>query len=73
MNGEGTSLYHRLWHPTVSCRNLKNSDASGGKMTNNKQIAKQMIQFNKTALDNGFRAMTMVVEQNEKMIEAFLT
>ena len=42
-------------------------------MTNNKQIAKQMIQFNKTALDNGFRAMTMVVEQNEKMIEAFLT
>ena len=35
-------------------------------MTNNKQIAKQMIQFNKTALDNGFRAMTMVVEQNKK-------
>ena len=40
-------------------------------MTDNKQIAKQMIQFNKTALDNSFSAMTMVYEQNEKMIEAF--
>jgi ABC-type glycerol-3-phosphate transport system substrate-binding protein len=37
-----------------------------------KQIAKQMIQFNKTAFDNSFNAMTMVYEQNEKMITAFL-
>ena len=38
-----------------------------------KQIAKQMIQFNKTAFDNSFNAMTMVYEQNEKMVNAFLT
>ncbi len=37
-----------------------------------KQIAKQMIQFNKTAFDNSFSAMTMVYEQNEKMLETFL-
>ncbi len=37
-----------------------------------KQIAQQMIQFNKTAFDNSFNAMTMVYEQNEKMIGAFL-
>jgi hypothetical protein len=37
-----------------------------------KQIAKQMIQFNKTAFDNSFRAMTMVYEQNEKMLNTFL-
>jgi hypothetical protein len=37
-----------------------------------KQIAKQMIQFNKTAIDNSFKAMTMVYEQNEKMLAAFL-
>lgn len=36
------------------------------------QIAKQMIQFNKTAFDNSFSAMTMVSEQNEKMIQTFL-
>lgn len=40
-------------------------------MIDNKQIAKQMIQFNKTVLDNSFSAMTMVAEQNEKMMEAF--
>ena len=34
----------------------------------NKQIAKQMIQFNKAVFDNSIRAMTMVVEQNEKMV-----
>jgi len=39
----------------------------------NKQIAKQMVQFNKTAFDNSFNAMNMVYEQNEKMIETFLT
>ena len=38
-----------------------------------KQIAKQMIQFNKTAFDSSFSAMTMVYEQNEKMLETFLT
>ena len=37
-----------------------------------KQIAKQMIQFNKTAFDNSFNAMAMVYEQNEKMVTTFL-
>ncbi len=41
-------------------------------MMDNKLIAKQMVEFNKTAFDNSFKAMTMVYEQNEKMIEAFL-
>ena len=41
-------------------------------MMDNKQIAKQMIEFNKSAFDNSFKAMTMVYEQNEKMLEAFL-
>ena len=37
-----------------------------------KTIAKQMIQFNKTAMDNSLKAMTMVYEQNEKMASAFM-
>lgn len=37
-----------------------------------KQMAKQMIQFNKMAFDNSFNAMTLVYEQNEKMANAFL-
>ena len=37
-----------------------------------KQIANQMIQFNKAAFDNSFKTMTMVFEQNEKMVGAFL-
>lgn len=37
-----------------------------------KLIAKQMIQFNKTAFDNSFSAMSMVYEQNEKMMGTFL-
>jgi polyhydroxyalkanoate synthesis regulator phasin len=37
-----------------------------------KQIALQMIQFNKTAFDNSFNAMNMVYEQNEKMVGTFL-
>jgi hypothetical protein len=37
-----------------------------------KTIAKQMIQFNKTAMDNSFKAITMVYEQNEKIAGAFL-
>ena len=31
-----------------------------------------MIQFNKTAIDNSFNAMTMVYDQNEKMVGTFL-
>jgi hypothetical protein len=41
-------------------------------MMDHKQIAKQMIQFNKSAFDNSFKAMSLVYEQNEKMLEAFL-
>lgn len=41
-------------------------------MIDQKQIAKQMLQFNKTAFDNSVKAMTLVAEQNEKMMEAFL-
>ena len=37
-----------------------------------KQIARQMIQFNKTAFDTSYDAMTMVYEQNAKMIGNFL-
>jgi hypothetical protein len=37
-----------------------------------KEIARQMIQFNKTAFDNSFNAMSMVYEQNEKMLGTFL-
>ena len=37
-----------------------------------KQMAKQMLQFNKTAFDNTFNAMTMVYDQNEKMVGTFL-
>jgi polyhydroxyalkanoate synthesis regulator phasin len=42
-------------------------------MMDNQKIAKQMIQFNKTAFDNSFNAMTMVYEQNEKMVNTFLS
>lgn len=38
----------------------------------NKQLLKQMIQFNKTAFDNGFGAMKIAQEQGEKMLSAFL-
>jgi polyhydroxyalkanoate synthesis regulator phasin len=37
-----------------------------------KQIAKQMISFNKTALDNTFDAMTALQEQTEKMMSMYL-
>ena len=33
-------------------------------MIDNKLIGKQMIQFNKAAFDNSFKAMSMVVEQS---------
>ena len=38
----------------------------------NRKITKQMIEFNKTAFDNSFKAMEMVYEQNEKIFETFL-
>lgn len=38
----------------------------------NQRIAKQMIELNKTAFDNGFNVMNMVYKQNEKMFETFL-
>jgi hypothetical protein len=41
-------------------------------MIDQKQIAKQMIQFNKAAFDNSFKAMSMVYEQNEKMVGTFI-
>lgn len=37
-----------------------------------KTIAKQMLQFNKTAFDNSFNALNMVYEQNNKMVTTFL-
>ena len=39
----------------------------------NTQIARQMVQFNKNAFDNSFSAMDMVYEQNEKMIDTFVS
>jgi polyhydroxyalkanoate synthesis regulator phasin len=36
------------------------------------QIIKQMTQFNKTAFDNSYNAMTMFREQNEKMANSLL-
>ena len=38
----------------------------------NKQILKQMVQFNKTSFDNGFSAMKIAQEQGEKMLAASL-
>lgn len=37
-----------------------------------KQIAKQMMEFNKTAFDNTFRAMTALQDQTEKLVLGFL-
>lgn len=37
-----------------------------------KHVAKQMIQFNKTAFDNTFDAMTILQEQTEKMMDMYL-
>ncbi|GAB6906054.1 conserved hypothetical protein [Desulfosarcina cetonica] len=36
------------------------------------QIAKQIINFNKMAFDNSFSAMSLVYEQNQKLLESFL-
>lgn len=38
----------------------------------NKQMLKQMVQFNKTAFDNGFSAMKIAQEQGDKMLAAFI-
>lgn len=37
-----------------------------------KQIAKQMVEFNKAAFDNSFTAMTALQDQTEKLITGFL-
>jgi hypothetical protein len=44
----------------------------GVKAMDQKQIAKQMIEFNKTAFDNSFDAMTALQDQTEKLILNFL-
>ena len=36
------------------------------------QMFKQMITFNKTAIDNSFNALVTLQEQTEKMVNAFL-
>lgn len=36
------------------------------------QIAKQMIEFNKSSFDNTFTTMVLVQEQTEKMVNSFL-
>lgn len=38
----------------------------------NKELVKQMIQFNKTAFDTSFSTLSMVYEQNERIVETFL-
>src|SRR5271157_6524396 len=37
-----------------------------------KQIAKQMVDFNKTAFDNSFDAMSVIQDQTEKMVNAMM-
>ena len=37
-----------------------------------KQIAKQMIDFSKTAFDNSFEAMAVLQDQTEKMVTAMI-
>jgi len=37
-----------------------------------KQIAKQMVDFNKTAFDNSFDAMSTIQDQTEKMFSAMM-
>ena len=37
-----------------------------------KQIAKEMIDFNKAAFDNSFEAMTVLQDQTEKMVKALM-
>ena len=44
----------------------------GGMTMDPKQIMRQAIQFNKTAFDNTFAAMTVLQEQTERMITKFM-
>jgi hypothetical protein len=37
-----------------------------------KQIARQMMEFNKTAFDNSFSAMSALQDQTEKLVLGFL-
>jgi hypothetical protein len=37
-----------------------------------KQMTKQMIDFNKTAFDNTFNAMTVLQDQTEKMVGMYM-
>jgi len=37
-----------------------------------KKIAKEMIDFNKTAFDNSFKSMSLLQDQTEKMVSAFI-
>jgi len=37
-----------------------------------KQIAKQMLEFNKSAFDNTFNAMTVLQDQSEKLVFRFM-
>lgn len=37
-----------------------------------KQIAKQMVDFNKTAFDNSFEAMAVIQEQTEKLVTTMM-
>jgi hypothetical protein len=37
-----------------------------------KQIAKQVIDFNKTAFDNSFEALIVVQDQTEKMVNSII-
>ena len=37
-----------------------------------KQIAKQIVDFNKTAFDNSFDAMSVIQDQTEKMVNAMM-
>jgi len=37
-----------------------------------KQIARQMVEFNKTAFDNSFNAMSALQDQTEKLVLTFL-
>ena len=37
-----------------------------------RQMFKQMIEFNKTSFDNSFKGMIMLQEQTERMVNTFL-
>jgi hypothetical protein len=42
-------------------------------MFDSKPLLKQMLDLNKTAYDNSFKAMLSIGEQNEKMVNTVLT